>query len=580
MIYNKYYASGALCAGGVFVCCEVNKCLYVIKKNLAFTQGMLYNLIRRKKLREILYMTIKEKILQKKTCLGIELGSTRIKACLIDDTYTPIAGGSCSWENRFENGYWTYSLDDIHSCLRACYADLCRDVMEKYGTELTGFGAMGISAMMHGYMAFDEEGELLVPFRTWRNTTTEKAAEELSQLLQFNIPQRWSISHLYQAILNGEEHLSRLAGINTLAGYIHSKLTGISEVGVGEASGMFPVNGCGYDKEYLSKVQQRLSEMGFEKDLADILPAVRSAGDAGAHLTDEGAAFLDPSGKLRAGVPVCPPEGDAGTGMTATNSVLPRTGNVSAGTSVFSMLVLDKPLEGFYPEIDIVTTPDGAPVAMVHCNNCCGELDMWVNMFGEFAELAGISLDRSELYSMLYTNAMKHTAGDTGIAAYNFISGEPVAGVSSGKPMYFRSGDRSVGLGSFFRAQLYSASASLKIGMDILFDKEKVTADGFTGHGGLFKVQGTAQQIMADALRTPVTTMETAGEGGAWGMALLAAYMLEKDEMSLPEFLQKKVFSSQASVTLDPDAAGSEDFDRFMENYISGLFVQRAASEI
>lgn len=525
-------------------------------------------------------MTIAEKITLGKTCLGIELGSTRIKASLIDDTYAPIAGGAYSWENCFEDGFWTYSLEEIHAGIQACYADLVKDVREKYGVRMTTFGAMGVSAMMHGYMAFDENGCLLTPFRTWRNTTTEAAASELTELLGFNIPQRWSIAHLYQAILNEEAHLSQLAFINTLAGYIHFLLTGRREVGIGEASGMFPVEGDGYNKAYLAKAQERFSEKGFEKNLETILPKVRLAGEKCACLTKAGAAFLDPTGKLQAGVPVCPPEGDAGTGMTATNSILPRTGNISAGTSVFSMLVLEKPMNGFYPEIDVVTTPDGVPVAMVHCNNCCGELDVWVKMFGEFAALTGNPVSVTALYEILYKNAMTASAGQGGLTAYNYISGEPVTGVEKGHPMYFRSGDGVLTLGGFFRAQLYSAFGALKMGMDILFEKEQVCADGFTGHGGLFKVEGAAQQILADALGTPITTMQTSGEGGAWGMALLAAYMMEDTALTLAEFLDEKVFAEMNVCTCVPEKSGAQDFERFMESYRRGLSVQRAASEI
>ncbi len=525
-------------------------------------------------------MNIRDIIDSGRIYLGIELGSTRIKASLIDDMYKPIADGSFSWENEYKNGIWTYSLDNIHNGIQSCYRSLCDNVYEKYDTTITKIAAIGISGMMHGYMAFDSEDKLLVPFRTWRNTITEQAAEELTSLLGFNIPQRWSISHLYQAALNREAHLSKLVSINTLAGYIHKKLTGRSEVGVGEASGIFPIENGSYNESYIDKIQHRLSGLGFPFNLHELMPAVRNAGDEGAFLTEDGARFLDPAGNLEAGIPVCPPEGDAGTGMVATNSVLPRTGNISAGTSIFSMLVLEKPLSTYYTEIDMVTTPDGAPVAMVHCNNCCGELDAWINMFNEFAELTGCSLGKSALYELLYQNAFKSTAGNSNIVTYNYISGEPVTGLQSGKPMYFRNGDTALTLGSFFKAQLYSAIASLKIGMDILFDNEKVSADGFTGHGGLFKVKGVAQQIMADALNTPVTIMETAGEGGAWGMALLAAFMINKNGRSLADFLSEDVFSQSESETLLPDKVGHDYFESFMSNYKTGLSVQRAAAEL
>ena len=524
-------------------------------------------------------MTIAEKINQGKTYLGIELGSTRIKASLIDDTFVPIASGSHCWENKFENGFWTYSLEEIHKGVRCCYADLVNDVTQKYGVNITTVGAIGISAMMHGYMAFDEDNNLLTPFRTWRNTTTAQAANELTELFGFNIPQRWSIAHLYQAILNEEQHISSLSYINTLAGYIHYLLTGRKEVGIGEASGMFPIKNGKYDQACESLINQKFEEKGFDKKLCDVLPKICTAGESGAVLTEQGAAFLDRSGSLKSGIPLCAPEGDAGTGMVATNSVRAETGNVSAGTSVFSMLVLDKPLQNYYTEIDMVTTPDGLPVAMVHCNNCCGELDAWVDMFGEFAEISGNPIERSQLYQLLYTNAMKSTAGNDELVAYNYISGEPVADVASGRPMYFRSGECKLSLGSFFRAQLYSSVAALKIGMEILFDKENVLVQGFTAHGGLFKVKDVAQQILADAFNTTVKTMQTAGEGGAWGMALLAAYMINGKGMSLADFLDNSVFSQMQTYELSPDAKGSADFNNFMLNYKNGLKAQRLTSE-
>lgn len=512
-------------------------------------------------------MTVQEKIRQGKTFLGIELGSTRIKACLIDDTFSPIAGGSHSWENRLENGYWTYSLEDIHSGVQSCYADLKRDVREKYGVVLETVGAMGISAMMHGYMAFDKDGSLLVPFRTWRNTTTEKAAGELTKLFGFNIPQRWSIAHLYQAVLNKEEHVPKIAHITTLAGYIHFLLTGKRVVGIGEASGMFPISGNNYDKNMLDKFGKLVPDI----NISEILPDVLSAGENAGTLTEAGAKFLDPEGDLKAGVPLCPPEGDAGTGMVATNAVLPKTGNISAGTSVFSMLVLEKPMKGVYPEIDIVTTPDGAPVAMVHCNNCCAELDAWVNIFEEFSALSGNPVDKSTLYEMLYKNALKGDTDCDGIAAYNFLSGEPVAGAESGRPMYFRTPESRMNLANFFRAELYSAFAALKMGMDILFEKENVSAEQFTGHGGIFKVQGVAQQFLADGLNTPVSVMKTAGEGGAWGMALLAAYAVCGKGKVLAEFLEKEVFANMEKSTAVPDEKGVKGFETYMERYKEGL---------
>ena len=509
-----------------------------------------------------------------KAYLGIELGSTRIKAALIDDTYSPVAGGSFDWENEFAGGYWTYPIEKIHKGVQECFKSLKDDVLEKYSVKLVSVGAIGISAMMHGYLAFDKNDDLLVPFRTWRNTTTEKAAAELTKLFDFNIPQRWSISHLYQAILNNEPHIPEIAHITTLAGYIHFLLTGKRELGIGDASGMFPIANNNYDGEMLDKFRSLTKE--YPWDIEKILPEVKLAGDSGACLTEDGAKFLDPTGELKTGIPVCPPEGDAGTGMVATNAVLPRTGNVSAGTSVFSMLVMEKPLEKLYPEIDIVTTPDGSPVAMVHCNNCCSELDVWVNMFGEFAKLSGNPVDKSELYTMLYNNALN---GDSkGIVSYNFLSGEPVAGAESGRPMYFRLPESKMTLANFMKSQLYSSLAALTLGMKLLFENENVTADKFVAHGGLFKVKGVAQQILADALKTSVSVMKTAGEGGAWGMALLAAYMINGNK-PLPKWLDD-VFSDMEINTLNPDNAGMTEFENYLELYEKGLASERKAGEV
>lgn len=514
---------------------------------------------------------MQKKIKAGETFLGIEFGSTRIKACLIDDKYTPIASGGYEWENKLENGYWTYSLDDIHKGLRECFSDLSKNVYDEYGIKLESVGAMGISGMMHGYLAFDADNNLLVPFRTWRNTTTEKAADKLTELFGFNIPQRWSISHLYQAILNGEEHVSKVAYITTLAGYIHYLLTGRRELGVGEASGMFPISGNNYDAEMLKKFDEIST---LEKNISDLLPEVKQAGEKGACLTEEGAKFLDPTGTFKAGVPLCPPEGDAGTGMVATNAVKPRTGNVSAGTSIFAMLVLEKALNNLYKEIDMVTTPDGFPVAMVHCNNCCGEVDAWVKLFGEFAELAGISIDKSKLYDMLYKNTECADADCGGVTAYNYLSGEHVTGVEKGSPMYFRTSQSKMTLANFIKAQLYSTMATLKLGVDILFENEKVTAEQIQAHGGLFKVKGIAQQILANALNTNVSVMETAGEGGAWGMALLAAFMMS-DDTSLGEWLNENVFANMNTETVAPNEDGANGFSEYIKRYKAGLCAEK-----
>lgn len=521
---------------------------------------------------------MKEKILSGKTYLGIELGSTRIKACLIDENGSPVLGGSFEWENAYENGYWTYSLDIIHKGVKECFADLCKNVKDTYGTELTKIGAVGVSAMMHGYLAFDKDFNLLVPFRTWRNTTTAEASEILTKEFGFNIPQRWSISHLYQAILNGEEHIKDVAYITTLAGYIHYLLTGKHEVGIGDASGIFPVCGGTYDKVMMEKFDKLAEKHGFKQKLSDILPTVKTAGEEGSYLTKEGAAFLDASGKLESGIPVCPPEGDAGTGMVATNAVQPKTGNISAGTSIFSMLVLEKPLSDIYSQIDIVTTPDGHPVAMVHCNNCAGELDTWVNIFGEALGLFGLKADKSMLYEKLYTDALSGCTD--GIISYNYLSGEHVTNVKSGKPMYYRMPGVKMNLSSFMKSLLSSSMATLAGGMEVLFDKEKVCAESFTAHGGLFKVKGAAQQILANALNTPISVMETAGEGGAWGMALLACYMINKDSLTLGEWLKDKIFGSLEISTLAPEAEGVKEYKKFLESFKAGLSAQHALSEV
>ncbi len=507
------------------------------------------------------------------TFLGIEFGSTRIKGVLIDDNFNPVASGAYDWENRFENGYWTYSVDDFMTGMQGCFASLAADVKEKFGKPLDSVAAIGISGMMHGYLAFDKDDNLLVPFRTWRNTTTGEAAEELSALLNFNIPQRWSISHLYQAILSGEDHVGDVDHITTLAGYIHYLLTGRREVGVGEASGIFPIDSVtgDYDAAMIEKLSAKLKERGFSKDILTVLPSVKNAGDSGAVLTEAGAKLLDPTGVLKAGIPLCPPEGDAGTGMTATNSVRPRTGNVSAGTSIFSMLVLDKSLSAAYPEIDMVTTPDGAPVAMVHCNNCCAEIDAWAKVFGEFAALSGHPMDKSDVYSTLYNNALNGDADCGGVVSYNFLSAEPVIGIADGVPMYFRRVDSTFNIANFFRAQICTAIAALKIGNDLLFENEHVTADKLLGHGGLFKCEGVAQQILADAFDTPISVMKTAGEGGAWGMALLAAYMMKKNGKSLPDFLDDCVFGGMEVKTLAPTEEGKAGFAKYIDNYKEGI---------
>jgi len=517
---------------------------------------------------------------QGRTTLGIELGSTRIKAVLADENLKPIAMGNHDWENRLENNIWTYSLEDAWSGLQDCYADLAASVKEKYGTELTTIGSIGFSAMMHGYLAFDKEGELLVPFRTWRNTMTGEASRKLTEIFAFNIPQRWSIAHLYQAVLNGEEHVKDVSYLTTLDGYIHWKLTGEKVLGVGNASGMFPIDStiCDYNQRMISQFNDLVADQKFPWKLADIMPKVLRAGEKAGYLTAEGARLLDPSGTLQPGIPMCPPEGDAGTGMTATNSVAVHTGNVSAGTSVFAMIVLEKELSAVYEEIDMVTTPDGSPVAMVHCNNCTSDLNAWVNLFGEFADAFGVKADKNELFGTLYRKALEADADCGGLLAYNYFSGEPITGFEEGRPLFVRLPDSKFTLANFMRTHLYSSLATLKIGLDILLKKEGVSVDTIMGHGGLFKTPVVGQRIMAAAMNTPVTVMDTASEGGAWGMAVLASYMQNNaGKESLGAYLDQHVFAGQTGSKIAPDAEDAAGFDIFMERYIKCLPSEKAA---
>lgn len=516
----------------------------------------------------------KQAIMQGKTALGIEFGSTRIKAVLIDESHNPIALGTHDWENRLENNIWTYSLDDIWSGLQDCYQSLVKDVKEQYGIPLTTVGALGFSGMMHGYMPFDSEGELLVPFRTWRNTMTEEACKKLVEVFDFNIPQRWSIAHLYQAVLSKEEHVNKIAYFTTLAGYIHWKLSGEKVLGVGEASGMFPIDSRTgtYDEKMLQQFDELVAGEGLPWKLRDLLPRVLMAGETAGTLSTEGAKLLDPTGGLQAGIPMCPPEGDAGTGMTATNAVRVRTGNVSAGTSVFSMVVLEKALTKVHEEIDMVTTPDGMPVAMVHCNNCTSDLNAWVNLFEEFAKTFGMTIDKNELYGTLYRKALESDKDCGGLLAYNLFSGEPVVGLNEGRPAFARTPDAKFTLANFMRTHLYSALASLKVGNDILRKEEKVTVDALMGHGGLFKTPLVGQQILAAALNAPVTVMDTASEGGPWGMAVLAAYMMEREDgEKLADYLDQKIFDGQSGTTVEPIAEDVEGFDQFVTAYKASL---------
>lgn len=522
---------------------------------------------------------VKNVIESGKAVLGIEFGSTRIKAVLVDDNNTPIASGSHEWENQLVDGIWTYSIDMIWNGLQDAYKGMTEDVEKQYGVKVTKLAAMGFSAMMHGYMAFDEKDEILVPFRTWRNAITEEASEKLTKLFNYNIPQRWSIAHLYQAVLNGEEHVKDIKFQTTLAGYIHWKLTGRKVLGVGEASGMFPID-TATGKFNQTMVDAFDKEIGgkYPWKLLDIFPEVLTAGEDAGALTEEGAKLLDPTGTLQAGCPLCPPEGDAGTGMVATNSVERRTGNVSAGTSVFSMVVLEEDLKKVYPELDLVTTPSGDLVAMVHCNNCTSDLNAWVNIFKEFAEAFGVEVDMNKLFGTLYNKAMEGDADGGNLIAYNYISGENITGMEEGRPMFVRTPKSKFNLANFMRVNLYSALATLKIGMDILLKEEGVQVDKLLGHGGLFKTKGVGQQILADAMNTPISVMETAGEGGAWGIAVLASYMIQKEEgETLGAYLNNKVFAGQEGSELAPNAEGVKGFDEFIKIYKAGLPIERAA---
>ncbi len=523
---------------------------------------------------------VKQTIEAGKAIAGIELGSTRIKTVLIDEDHVPIASGSYDWENKLDGHIWTYSLEDIWKGLQGSYQDMVRDVKEKYGAEVKKLAAIGFSAMMHGYMAFDSQDQLLVPFRTWRNTITGQAADELTKLFQYNIPQRWSIAHLYQAILNGEEHVKDVAYFTTLSGYIHWQLTGQRVLGIGDASGMFPINiqDKDFDSGMIEKFDELVKDKGFPWKLRQIMPRVLTAGEDAGVLTEEGAKRLDPSGALEAGIPVCPPEGDAGTGMAATNSVAVRTGNVSAGTSVFAMIVLEKELSKVHTEIDMVTTPSGSLVAMAHANNCTSDLNAWVSLFREFSEAMGMKPDMDQLFGTLYNKALEGDPDCGGLLSYGYYSGENIIPVDEGRPVFVRTPESRFNLANFMRTHLYAALGALKIGMDILVKEEKIQIDKILGHGGLFKTPGVGQRIMAAAMQAPVSVMETAGEGGAWGIALLAAYeVLREEDETLESYLADKVFAGNEGVRMEPDAGDVAGFEKFIERFKNGLSIEQEA---
>ena len=513
-----------------------------------------------------------------KAILGIELGSTRIKAVLIDQENKPIAQGSHTWENQLVDGLWTYNIEAIWSGLQDCYADLRTNVKNLYGIEIETLAAIGVSAMMHGYMPFNKKEEILVPFRTWRNTNTGRAAAVLSELFVYNIPLRWSISHLYQALLDNETHVNDIDFLTTLAGYVHWQITGEKVLGIGDASGMLPIDPTihNYSAEMVAKFDKLIAPKKYSWKLEDILPKVLSAGENAGVLTPEGSKKLDVSGHLKAGIPVCPPEGDAGTGMVATNAVKQRTGNVSAGTSSFSMIVLEKDLSKPYEMIDMVTTPDGSLVAMVHCNNCTSDLNAWVNLFKEYQELLGIPVNMDEIYSKLYNIALTGDTDCGGLLSYNYISGEPVTGFADGRPLFVRSANDKFNLANFMRTHLYASVGVLKIGNDILFNEEKIKVDRITGHGGLFRTKGVGQRILAAAINSPISVMETAGEGGAWGIALLGSYLVNNEKkQSLADFLDESVFVGDAGIEVSPTPEDVAGFNTYLENYKASIVVHQ-----
>ncbi len=517
---------------------------------------------------------------EKSKMLGIELGSSRIKAVLIDESGSVLASGAHDWENSLIDGYWTYSLENVWKGIQDAFANVSKNYKEVSGETLATVNAMGVSAMMHGYLPFNKSNELLASFRTWRNTNTSKSAEILTDELQFNIPERWSIAHLYQCVLDSEKHTSEIDFITTLAGYVHWQLSGEKVLGIGDASGMFPIDSTtnGYDTDLLKKAHALLGEKGFTQKLEAIFPKVLVSGEKAGVLTEQGAKLLDPTGTLKAGVLMCPPEGDAGTGMVATNSVAQKTGNVSAGTSIFAMIVLEKALKKLHKEIDMVTTPCGSPVAMVHCNTCTSELDAWMKLFYEVSQCSGSSFTKGQLYDLFYQKALEGLNDCDGIISYNYFAGEPITKVDKGVPLLFRRSDSKMSLSNFARSQIYGTMATLKIGMDILSIEEGVTLDTLLGHGGLFKTPKVGQKMMADALNIPVSVMETASEGGPWGMALLASFMLSKGEKeTLKDYLNKNIFANSKGSIITPDAKDVKGFETYIENYKKGLVVEVAA---
>ena len=526
-------------------------------------------------------MDMAKAIREGRTALGIEFGSTRIKAVLIDLEGNVLAVGFHDWENSLVDGIWTYSLEEVHSGMQSCYADLKKKVAAEYGEKLTKTGAIGISAMMHGYIALDRNGKQLAPFQTWRNSNTQAAADELTEEFQFNIPLRWTVAHLYQRILDGEEHVKDVDFVTTLDSYVHWKLTGEKVTGIGDASGIFPIDSPAkdYDAGMMAVLDQKIAAHGYTWKAEDVFPKVLTAGEEAGRLTEEGAKLLDPEGDLEAGIPFCPPEGDAGTGMVATNSVAPRTGNVSAGTSTFAMLVLEQKLAKLHREIDMVTTPTGYPVAMSHANNGTTDLNAWVKIFSEFCELMGIDAPMGELYEKLYTHSLTGDPDCGGLLSYGYYSGEGVTHINEGRPLYARMPDSHFTLANLMRSHLYTSLGAVKLGMDILLKEEKMKVDRMLGHGGFFKTAGVGQRYLAAAIGAPVTVMKTAGEGGPWGMAVLAAYLIDGKQSfgTLEEYLEKKIFRDQEGTTIVPTEEDICGFETFAAHYRAGLEVERTA---
>lgn len=528
-------------------------------------------------------MDIAKQIAEGRASIGIELGSTRIKAVLIGEDLTPLSTGAYDWENKLENGIWTYSLDDVWAGMRGSFKSLSDNTFNKYGVRIETACAIGISAMMHGYLAFDKDDNQLAEFRTWRNTSTGQAAETLTQEFDFNIPQRWSIAHLYQAILNNEPHVKKLCFFTTLAGYVHWRLTGRKVLGIGDASGMFPIDPHTnyYNKQMAARFSELVKDNGFGWELWDVLPDIVGVGENAGTLTESGARLLDPTGTLKAGISFCPPEGDAQTGMVATNSIAPRTGNVSAGTSIFAMAVLEHGLQNLHREIDIVQTPCGNPVAMVHCNNCTTDLDSWVRLFADLLKTVGAEVPKPVLYDKLYEAALSGEADCDGILSYNYHSGEHITGITEGRPLIVRNPEAAFNIPNFMRTLVYSCMATLKIGMDILLGDEKVGLDKMLAHGGLFKSPVTGQRFLAAALGVPVALTESAGEGGAWGIALLAAYQARRDkDEKLVDFLNNRVFAGLDGSVIAPIKADADGFNSFMEKYKKGLEMEKSAAAL